>query len=55
MCVDAFPLFYITEQKVFSKVISGLVGLARPRKFMVAPEIEIDKNRLIMHALAKAK
>ena len=56
MCLDEFPLFYITQEKgVFSKAVSGVLGLARPRKFMVAPEMEIDKNRLIVHALGKAK
>ena len=52
ICAEDFSYLYITSSSgIFNEQISGIVGLARPRSFMIAPdENEVDNDRLIMHA-----
>lgn len=36
---------------LFNENISGILGLARPRKFVLSPEKKTDKSKLIMEAV----
>ena len=52
-CADDFSFLYMVEKSsnIFNENISGIVGLARPRKFALAPETKTDKSKLIMEAV----
>ena len=39
------------SQNFFNENISGVMGLARPRKFALAPDEKTDKSKLIMEAI----
>ena len=51
-CADDFTYLYISRNKgIFNELYSGVVGMARPRSYLLAPEEEpADPSRLIIKA-----
>ena len=47
-CADDFPYLHMTAPANFDGTASGVVGLARPRKFALAPETPVDSAKLLL-------
>ena len=47
-CANDFSFLYMTSQKVFGEGISGVIGLARPRSFLLAPNETVLRDHFFL-------